>query len=481
MFSLPVTKSAITAMAATLLAIAFFFGPIHDIDFWWHANHGRWIFANHEIPQVDPFGIYAEINYWGKTILQGQWAGQLILFLAYDTGGAHAVIALRAALLLGTLGLVYLRLRAAQASKAAILLALLLLAVILAGFGTDRPQLFSLAAFSLLVYVLEKAAVARAWQWGAIPLLVAWTNLHQAVLLGAVVAATWLVVLALEDRRDGRPFADRLAAAAGALLSPLVTPNGLRGIEYAIWLEFEPAKQRISEYQSPIALLGNALQFPHLIAYFIIALGVLAWMAHAARRKPLEVIIPGMLLAASLGTYRYIPFVAIMAMPRLAAAIRPGQPAFGVLLGVYAVAGIAAASIWMQGRLATLGEPVLQTAFPVVMTEKFGSAIKGRVFTTVSWGGYLGWTQAGAAVPFIDGRYLMDTRRLDEYTHILWATARGRLLLDRHDFDWVVIPVQNQFAAPGEEYRLIPYLGSHPDWELKMLTPQGVAFARRRI
>jgi hypothetical protein len=56
-----------------------------------------------------------------------------------------------------------------------------MVAVVLAGFSADRPQLFSLLMFSLLVLVLELAAHRRALQWLILPLLVLWTNLHQAV------------------------------------------------------------------------------------------------------------------------------------------------------------------------------------------------------------------------------------------------------------------------------------------------------------
>jgi hypothetical protein len=76
------------------------------------------------------------------------------------------------------------------------------------------------------------------------------------------------------------------------------------------------------------------------------------------------------------------------------------------------------------------------------------------VFTSVSWGGYLGWSLEGRATPFIDGRYLLDTRQLDDYTHILWASPRGQALFDQYRFDWVIIPLPQSVRRRGSALSL---------------------------
>lgn len=472
-------------LTLTAISAIIFGGPVTDIDFWWHIANGRWIWENQGLPTADPFNIYPDINFWAHTILQGQWGGQVLLYLVFETAGAPGIIALRVLALGATLALADWRLRQLHTSPVARWASLLTIAIVLSGFTAERPQLFSILLFSLTVVLMEIASARARVQWLIIPLLMVWTNLHQGVLLGALVATAWAILLAYEEwKRDRGTFpSSRLLFALAALVTPLFTPNGLRGIQYLVWLEFEPAKQRISEYLSPLAYLGKLLQFPHLVVFFgfVAALGVT--LVISARSRPRESALVALLLAASLSTYRYIPFVLIMGMPLVASTL-PGFLARRQLgrlaLGVFAFLLAAGSLKVLIHSLESLGTGISRQAYPVdLVTEAKRQGIAGRVFNTVGWGGYLTWELQGRVLPYIDGRYLMNTRRLDDYTHILWATGRGIAKFENERFDWVVIPHRNVLAPTAPPYPLIAFLRHHPEWEARLVTAQGALFSRK--
>lgn len=481
-FNTPVAAAVLVAA----LAIALFSGPIADIDFWWHINSGRWIRENLSLPVADPLEVYPHINYWGRTILQGQWGGQLGLFLAFENFGAAGVVALRVIVLGGALAFVAWRLSRSGAHPLAGGIALVATAIVFAGFAADRPQLFSILCFAALVALLDLAGRQRRWQW-AIPVLIAlWTNLHQGVLLGAVVAALQLSLAGWQDYRAGnrRAAAQSIGVAACSLLALFATPNGVNGIEYLVWLEFQPAKQRISEYASPFSYLSMAPNAPHLLVFFIFAPLLLIALAGQARRHADQCLLPALLLVLAALGYRYIPFAMIAGMPFLAAHGFPfARQAVRrrILAGVMAVlvGGALLKTVSLRSPLFVAGG-VSAATMPVALTEqakRLGAA--GNVFTTVAWGGYLSWQLWGNARPFIDGRYLMNPERLEDYTHILWATPRGQRLFDESGFSWVVMPHRSAVATNAAPYALAAYLRARPDWVLRVETAQGMVFSRR--
>lgn len=479
-------RASTAALAVCLVALSaiLFAGPIADIDFWWHISNGRWIVENRALPEVDPFGVYATVNHWARTILQGQWVGQVALFLAYDGLGATGVKLLRFSVLGLTLAIVAVRIWQTDSTIMARTLALVMCAVMLWGFSADRPQLFSLLFFTALIALLEASEERKHLRLAVLPLLILWTNVHQGVLLGAVIAALWLGTLAWRERRAQPREARRSAVLALlSLASPIATPNGFRGIEYLAWLEFEPAKQRISEYASPLAYLGQTMDIPQILVFFTFALALLVVLAMTVRRIDLRWALAALLLVVGFSGYRYLSFVVLMAAP-LAAAEWTRLMRSHVAWKGFAVAIMAATAlaVFKMGAIQSQGfsAELAPGKFPVELAKTARQlGVSGRIFTTVGWGGYLGWQFAGAAQPFIDGRYLMNTQQLDDYTHILWATPRGMQLLRNSDIRWVLMPHRNPLSPLDRPYPLPLVLSQDPQWQVRQSNGQGVLISRR--
>lgn len=482
----------VSALAALLLlAAGWFWRPVADVDFWWHLAAGRHIVATGAVPAVDPTGMYDAANYWAQTVLRGQWLGQVAIYAAYAAGGFDGVAMLRAAILVACLAVAMLRMRRAGAATAPLVAVAFVLVMVLRGHLGERPQLLSFLFFGLAVLIAEIAAAParRRALLTLPPLFLLWANCHPGAILGAVALGAWCVLGALETVwREGRlaPAALRLPAVAlaGAWLATLATPNGLVSYEYLLRLESDPLRERVSEYQSPLALAGDWQLAPSLPWYFalaLLALGAVAVLLWQRRLRDAGVL--ALLLGVSLSAYRYIPFFALYAAPLLARALGERVEAskrWAVPAAAAALLAAATLLTWGAAQGALFRGGIAAGLYPVELVRSLAaSGAAGRAFNTLNWGGYLGWELAGRVTPYIDGR-MMEPARVRPYTHILWMTPEGRDAFERARFDIVLIPHRNALAPAQGAYPLAAYLARHPEWRLAGRDAKGMLFLRRR-
>jgi hypothetical protein len=479
------------ALAALLvLACGYFTTPVVDSDTWWHLATGRFIIESGTIPDSDPFGVYETTNYWGSTVLKGQWLGQLILFGAYRVGDSSAVVILRVLLLTAVfLTLVY-RCPTDPTRRLVTLLVLFIAAMALRGYLSDRPQAFSFAYFALMVLLLEE------FRFGghrkalyALPLLfVAWANTHPGVLLGAAFLGAFTVMYIAEQRfmhRRGAwsdPHVLLLTVFGLCLLATVATPNGVTTYEYLFKLQADPLQGRITEYLSPFQLLPNLRSAPFLPYYWVLCVAAVPTLVILIRKR---LIVEGgllaLIIAISFDANRYVPFMVIFTAPLIARHAGgflqrdPGRARTGLILSAalffaaFLIVGTARGNAFRIGIMSQL--------YPVRLAETVArQGLQGRIFNTLSWGGYLTWKLWPANRVFIDGR-LMEPQRTVPYTHILWMTEDGREFFTQADFSLVMVAYRNYFAPDEEVYPLIEYLHRHPQWRLVQADETGVLFA----
>jgi hypothetical protein len=205
-----------------------------------------------------------------------------------------------------------------------------------------------------------------------------------------------------------------------------------------------------------------------------------AMLAVLPRSLSLQAITPALLLAFGATAYRYLPFALLGGLPFLIARFPRSTRGQRMLAAMVAIL-VAAAFIRMAMlKLPAAPDRGVSTAeMPVALLgEAQRLGIAGNVFTTVKWGGYLAWQLGSGARPYIDGRYLMNTERLENYTHVLWSTPRGRQEFERAGFDWVLMPYRNTLSPADKPYALVEYLRRHPDWRMRAATEQGIVFSR---
>jgi len=290
--------------------------PLPDTDVLWSSRFGLDLLATGHLDRVDLFSWTAA----GKPWIANSWAWNVALGGAYGAAGVLGVwliavgLSIAFALMLG---------RASAAGGArpvptAMVIAGIGFVVLLAApRATAVSNLMLLALPPLLPALLfgSRRTVARN---GAmiIGLEIAWMNLHASAILAplvVLVAAASLVVGRELRGIDLRRAVIRLVATVALMgFGLLITPYGL-----ALPLHASAVRTAsvglINEWQP--AGFGDAGAIFGVVA-IVVALP-LAWYAWRGRRYDTAGIL--LLLAAATGTaVRFVPMVAVMAMPELA-------------------------------------------------------------------------------------------------------------------------------------------------------------------
>ncbi|MDE2292646.1 MAG: hypothetical protein KGL53_11240, partial [Elusimicrobia bacterium] len=256
--------------AATLLAL-----PLANPDIFWHLSAGRWMAAHLAVPRADWLSFTKAGARWEDF----EWVPELLYYGALRAGGAHALWALKAAVLAGAGALLWRllgRCGAGPLGRAAGVLAWLLASP----SGNDlRPENFSLVIFILLLDRLEAArlegrsAASRRELAGTALLFAAWANLHAGYVYGLALLGLYGLAAAWRSR-SARPFAP-LAAAAAAVLA---NPYGARiyAVPFEHWAALPELERYIFEWKEASVLS------PWLAPLW--ALMVLVFLALAFRR-----------------------------------------------------------------------------------------------------------------------------------------------------------------------------------------------------
>jgi len=446
--------------------------PIWDSDFWWHIASGRWIWQSGALPDIDPFGVFGEANQIrNETVLKGQWLGQLILYGVYQLGGANAIVALRVTLLLIGLLLVDARLRQANTSLNARLATLTLLGLCLSGYTGDRPQLFSIFFAALTFWLVdraEKRQQPRLYMY--LPLIaLLWANMHGGVILGSVLLLLHALTRLHRSWSDGVGVHQALMPMIGATLfavATLLTPNGLDAYAYIFNLQGSELQTRTTEYISALKVYQLGQLGLQAGVGFALVMSLIGLIGHLRSAPGISLLI-GALLALSIESFRYFAFLLVVATPYVVEGLRnlAGRlPGLSLATGrsLVLTSCIIAANILfvasIQGSSPRGG--VNPQRYPVHLTD-LDKPLQGRAFNFMNWGGYLLW-HTPALLPYIDGR-MLDDLRLTPYSHMLWASAQGKIWFEQSAFDWVLIPYVDRF---GETYGLNTYLEHDPRWQL---------------
>jgi len=399
-------------LAIGLPVLAAIIAPFPSVDLTYHLRAGGLILDTRAIPSVDTFTFTAAGQPW----LDQQWLAQVVMAAAFQAAGWTGLVVLRALLVGVAFGLLFdlCRRRAASVRVAAWLtLAAFVCAAITLGL---RPQLFGIALFVGILWLVARRHEAPRAVWVVVPLVVAWANVHGSFVLGTVVVA----IAVVEDvvRRDPR-WRSTVTLFLGALVATVVSPFGIRNWTYVTGISTNSViTKRITEWQptSPLTIEG-ALFF--LSVVLVAAYLVIAWRrGHRVPPTSLLWLIP----FAALGVWAvrglaWWPFVAAATVAALAsrttdAAARPERvdpPVirrvnFGIAV-VLVLAGVAALPLWRPL------DPGLQAPVAVVGTAPSGitAALRNivrpgdRIFAPQPWGSWFEFAFPEATVA-VDSR-----------------------------------------------------------------------------
>ncbi len=251
------------AMAIALLFVALGFRALMmpaQNDTFWNLRDGLEILRTLHIPRVDTYSFTAA----GAPYTDHEWLSQAILALAYRVAGLPGVELAAGAAVMGAVALIYRLTVGPLLTRFALLAPALAVASCVWAL---RPQVFSLLALALLVWMIARE------RWAGVPLLfVVWANAHGGVVVGGVVLAAAVAVALLRWKLRGEP-ADRRRLRALALVAPLsalatlLTPLGPRLIPYVLLTAGRGRALDITEWAAtlPVDALG--------VCFWLVALG----------------------------------------------------------------------------------------------------------------------------------------------------------------------------------------------------------------
>ena len=455
-----------------------------DPDLWWHLRTGEWIVQAGHVPRVDFFSFTRAGHAW----IAQEWLSEVTFYELWKHGGTAALIIFSAVITTAGFMLLYLRCLSAGEGKrhwAAAGTALGALASS-ACWGV-RPQMFTFALASLLLWLMDAGEERPELLVWIPPLFVLWLNLHAGFALGPALLLAYGIGLILETALGDTPWLKvrpllvrtGLLAVACLALVPL-NPNGVRLYRYPLdTLRSEGMRSLIGEWFSPDF---HQLTYRPLLVVWLLLVVALAVSRARIRGR---VLVPLLLTAvSSLDAVRHIPIFILVAIPVMVAAIpserargdfskRSGGLQFRRVFNAAIVILIAMFALVKWG-VVVRNEGAREAAiFPqAAITSMRTAGLPLRVFAYYDWGGYVIWNLYPDYRVFVDGRAdLYGDELLREFKTAIHLQEGWREVLDGWKVDTVLVP-------PG--CALAQALLMDGGWERGFGDSRAVVFVRRQ-
>jgi hypothetical protein len=390
-------------LAVALPVLAAILAPMSSVDLTYQLRAGGEILDTRSIPSVDTWTFTAAGIPW----VDQQWGAQVALATVYRIGGWTGLVLVRAALTAIIFGatIALARRRGLDIRIAAILTVLAF--VVAAPAMALRPQLFGMACFAVVLYLVFLRRQRPRGVW-LVPVVVAiWANLHGSFVFGPLM----LVLAWLEDVHDRVPGPHRtLVVAVVSAAAACLTPFGPGVWAYAVGLASNSGvTARTTEWQPTSLRDATGLLFFASLA----AVGVL--IARAGRRVPWPTLL-------WLGTFAAIGIVAqrgVAWWPFVAVAILSGglittttrsipegsRPVNAVVAGLVVVASIVLLPLWRPVDSRTGVPAAVLTDAPPGITGAVRELAKpgDRILNPQLWGSWLEFAVPTALVA-VDSR-----------------------------------------------------------------------------
>lgn len=429
-------------LAALLLAAVVMFDVriLNDGDTYWHVATGDWILSHARVPRVDVFSYSRSGSPW----VTQEWLSEVLMALAWRTGGWTGVVILFAAAIAMAAWLLVRRLSAALGGFTLVLVSVLIFGC-MSGSLLARPHLLALPILIVwTVALLTARREHRAPSLVLAPLMAVWANMHGSYLLGILLAGAFGLEALAETKQDrGKVIRDWGLFGVAILCAALITPHGLDGFTYPFQIMSMTSLPGIVEWRAADFTKPSVFELALLVTLFVclrrdvkvpvvrllILLGLLHLALQHTRHQLVLAAVAPLLLAEPLA----MALGQTPVRPRLRVATLTTAVGLGIVL---------------------LG---LRLTYPVVRVDGFNSPVSAiaqlpsdlkrrPVMNEYGFGGYLIYK---GIRPFIDGRSDMYG---DAFTRAYFALDNAnQAALDRflnyNGVDWTIFAPQNPLVA----------------------------------
>jgi hypothetical protein len=374
-------------------------------DTWWHLRSGREIVETGSFLTIERFSHSS----FGTELQIHWWLSQVIFYVAFVVGGSALLTVLCGSFAFGAVCGAWRLVRGTFETR---ILLLLFLMIATAPEWAVRPQVISMALFTVMLHLIVRDRMV----WLPVVCLV-WTNVHAVVVLGMIVVG----VVALEALVWSRAKLARDAAVlVGCVLSPMVSPLGLHYWPRIISTVAISRELELQEYRPPFELVD--LPFWGMVVAISVAVLLRRHSLNAlSRNDRILLLSSGALALACLGAARNIAFFSLVATPALATLIPQGQrtsaprraapwPAYAMVVAAIAGAILAVNWRWRDGGLQLGWRPLSSAVLQAVRD------CDDPIFNPMVAGGPLMWSLPERRI-FVDSR-------MDAYPTDLLARSR---------------------------------------------------------
>ncbi|MDX1394069.1 MAG: hypothetical protein R3195_06755 [Gemmatimonadota bacterium] len=471
--------SRVTAFITLAAAWKLLAPAVADPDLWGHILFGRRTLAL-GLEREDPFSYLSGDHPW----INHEVLSEVAFGFLYDLGGPVALTCLKLAVALATVAIIYRYLigKGSDPLRAGLLLVAAIFLMI-PGFTTVRPQMFSFLFFCLTVLALSRIDDGDDRWLLALPVILAvWINFHGGVLAGVGVMGVWGLARVFEawtsERRVeslralARPATTGLACA----LALLANPYGWGLPRFLLETATVP-RPDIIEWQ-PIDV-GSATG----VIWVVLTVFAAVTVARSPEpKRPTRLALLATVVLLPLSAVRHVQLFAI-ALPiliagdlaivwrRESAPQTAGRRDMILVGGVTLLAGTALIGLGVRDLTCIRIDPRRAIPFPVRAVEVLRQAeVRGNVATYFDWGEYVIWH-----LP--DVRVGMDGRRetvypdtiYTEYLRFQHGVEGWRQVIDRPETDLVLF---------STTWPTVQLLELEPGWQTVYEDETAAIFAR---
>jgi hypothetical protein len=431
------TLTLALSFISALIILSFLAGTSADADLWGHLAFGRDIVHAHALPTSDPYSFTSDVPW-----INHEWLAEAAMWCVYAIAGSIGLVVLKLALacLIGGMMISTWHANLSPLRRDALVFATaigvwpLLVSI--------RPQVFSLALFAALLWILDRAERGRPRTLFAVPLLFAiWVNVHGGWIVGA---ATLTLVTACSLLSPGAPRMQKLllvATACAAAVATLCNPYGTAMLAF-LADTVRPTRADIVEWQSVGSLPVVSLLLwlvPLAVALFALSDQRRSKGGRGLATMPLaSLVIPTALAIGSFQVARLVGFFALAVAFTLVRHVRPtaGTAAPAMTLSRSSTSLWQAAllsAVLICGAVAIAGRQITVDGawVPEPEAEAFVNRhqLAGKMLTWFDYGEYAIWYFSPRIRVSMDGRretvYSSRMRQLhtDVYTNAPGALA----------------------------------------------------------
>lgn len=485
-------------MFSTVIILGVYLSrPLYDPDFFWHLKTGQWIWENGTLPHVDPFGIPPFPEPSGRTdfILTSYWLIQLIMYVLFLLFGMSGIIFFRWVVVAISIIICAGWTNVRNSSVIAVIAIGVIL--ILEQYFIERPQFISFVCFgALLVSLLrfcEQSASRSLWSL-LVPLsiiMLIWSNMHGGFLIGQAILIYFVIAEGVKFLNpkmlplSAQNYRILLISSLTALIASFVNPNAINLIKY-LPIIFDANNYANLNVMEEMSVLENYKVNKYGV--FLIYIGAMALTAFALffSRQRKNITLVGILIGTAFMGWqhmRLMPFFVVSATVFMTKFFETECTALKgkiILMLTFVLATVYCISDEMTHLNQSIKSGWVPVGhFPVKAADSISiNKIKGNIYTTMYWGGYMLWRTGSDNKIFCDGRTL-NIQRIWEYNNSLIVRKNQRSywkgLFNMYDVQVAVLPI---YAFDGSPNMLTQSISKDTEWKMIFADASEVVFVR---